>query len=130
MTDNSHAIANAASWLESIRDLVARLNGDDSDDSEAAREEIQDGPLSVQVRSGWYSPTTINDHGQEPAEFEILLSTGGPALRIVGDLGEHCEPEKARLEWQDWFQPWTEHETTVEDDETILAYAACFWFGE
>ena len=43
-----------------------------------------------------------------PEEFEILLCTGGPACRIVGDLDESCQPSSARIEHQDWGTPWTE----------------------
>ncbi|MDR6858912.1 hypothetical protein J2W96_005244 [Variovorax guangxiensis] len=41
-------------------------------------------------------------------EFEILLCTGGPTVRIVGDLDHHGEPDRARIEYQDWFEPWRE----------------------
>ena len=40
-------------------------------------------PLSVLVRSGWYIPGTAPGYAEE---FEILLSTGGPACRIIGQL--------------------------------------------
>jgi len=33
--------------------------------------------------------------------LEILLCTGGPVVRIVGDLSQHHEPDSARLEYQD-----------------------------
>jgi hypothetical protein len=64
-------------------------------DQEAAREEIQEGPLSVLIRDGWRQPGQAADEGVE--EFEILLSTGGPALRLYGKLGRYGEPEDAEL---------------------------------
>jgi hypothetical protein len=35
------------------------------------------------------------------------------------------------MEVQDWFQPWTSFDPTTEDDDddAMLTYAACFWFG-
>lgn len=93
-------------------------------DEDEARQHIEEDALSVQVRSGWHSV----GEKLEPAEFEILLCTGGPAVRIMGELGDHNEPERAWLECQDWFTPWT-RVFDVEQD-TLLAYARTFYFGE
>lgn len=93
---------------------------------EKARQEIQEDPLSVQVRSDWYSP------GEEstPGEYQILLSWGGPATRIIGDLNEHGEPMRATLEAQDWGTPWTEYRGAWANGgaETLLAYARQFYY--
>jgi hypothetical protein len=56
---------NAEGWYQSIQELVARLNSEDASDQEAAREEIQDGPLSVLVRDGWRQPGQAADEGAE-----------------------------------------------------------------
>lgn len=93
-------------------------------DESQAQETIQEGPLSVEVRSGWYTPGSE----PEPEEFCILLSTGGPALRIRGELGQYNEPERAWLEYQDWGTPWTQYFDA--DQETLLTYARQFYFGE
>jgi hypothetical protein len=112
------------------------------DAQEAARRAIDEDALSVQVRSGWYAPGAMGEDQGKPQEYEILLCTGGPACRIVGELSEHCEPSTARLEVQDWFQPWTEYrpinlaDTTfasridTQAESILLEYARCFWFGE
>jgi hypothetical protein len=63
------------------------------------------------------------DNGQ----FVILLSTGGPASRIQGELS-NGEPRRAWLEVQDWGTPWTQYFGIKQD--TLLAYARCFYFGE
>ena len=65
--------------------------------------------------------------GAKPFEFCILLSTGGPASRIRGEL-DNGEPCRAWLEVQDWGTPWTQY-FDIEQD-TLLAYARCFYFGE
>lgn len=102
------------------------------DEIEAAQERIQEDALSVEVRSGWY----VAGRGGEdikPTEYCILLCTGGPAVRITGELSEHGEPETARLEMQDWFLPWSEYRPTgqniVESEKILLAYARQFYFG-
>jgi len=107
---------------EELQEL-AEAAGDCQDEDEALQR-IQEDPLSVQVRSDWQSPG-----GElEPSEFDILLSTGGPATRIVGDLDEHRQPTSARLESQDWFQPWTAYSDS--DSDILVAYASHFYFGE
>jgi hypothetical protein len=90
---------------------------------EAIEEQSREQPLAVDVRSGWTRPDEL-----EPEEFQILLSTGGPALRIVGDLNAHLEPCSARLEHQDWNTPWTKW--PAADSDALLWFAGLFWFGE
>ncbi|GAI45120.1 unnamed protein product [marine sediment metagenome] len=87
---------------------------------------IQDDPLSVEVRSDWHTPGEANP----PSEYFILLCSGGPAVRIIGELSEHQEPDTARLEYQDWFTPWVRYtNTSPEEDEALLTYARQFYFG-
>lgn len=112
-------------------------NGEDIDVNAAcdeARRAIEEDALSVEVRSDWYSPTASHPE-TEPYEYNILLCTGGPAVRIIGTLSEHGEPKTARLEVQDWFTPWTAFRPLVSPDNydsepILLAYASCFYFGE
>jgi hypothetical protein len=108
--------------FESIAEMVAKLDGEDAED---ALQEIHGDPLSVEVRSGWQSlgePLTA-------AEYCLLLGTGGPAVRIVGTLNAHNEPDSATLETQDWGTPWTEWRG--EDDlNVLLTYAQQFYFGD
>ena len=101
-------------------------------DDDRAREDvhqtIEESPLSVRVRSNW---TDVGDEStMEAAEFEILMCTGGPAVRIIGKLSEHREPVTARIEWQDWFKPWTEERLDAEESETLLEFCRVFYFGE
>ena len=137
--EKDNAKGQARAQLESIKRMVDALQEANENDEETAeldgeelsaddiRERIQEDPLSVLVRSGWYVPGSI-DH--DPAEFEILLCTGGPACRIVGDLGKHCTPETARLQYQDWFTPWEDYPLS-EDERVILTdYAQNFYFED
>jgi len=124
--------------LEELRDTPAEdLDDDERDelqeleeaagdciDEDEARQRITDDPLSLQVRSGWESP----GESLTATEYEILLSTGGPATRIVGDLSEHKEPISATLQAQDWSTAWTAYGEA--DEDTLRAYADHFFFGE
>jgi hypothetical protein len=112
---------------EELADLesAVTVNGDELDE-DACRERIEESPLSVEVRGGWRYPGALDDG---PEEYCILLSTGGPALRIVGDLSIHAEPTSARLEYQDWGTPWTERITTGEDRDALMRFVSVFYFG-
>jgi hypothetical protein len=133
--------------FDSIKEMVealhhpndaARENPNYYEDAERA---IHEDALSVEVRSDWYTPGQLPD-ARSPSEYRILLCTGGPAVQIIGELNEHREPETARLQVQDWFQPWTDYRPINPDDHTfttridtkaeeiLLAYARCFYFGE
>lgn len=95
-------------------------------DEEQAGQSIEEDPISVQVRSGWAN----SPEEMEAKEYEILLCTGGPAVRIVGDLGQWNKPENATLEYQDWFTPWDELvDISSQDREALLTYARQFYFG-
>ncbi len=145
-----NAREQAQAQFESIREMVENLkladdlraDRDDMDQIwEEAQQRIHEDALSVEVRSDWYSPMAGSD-ASEPAEYRILLCTGGPAVQITGKLSEHSEPETACLQMQDWFLPWTEYRPTNEADHTftsridtkaeeiLLAYARQFYFGE
>ena len=145
-----HAKSQAKAQYESISEMVERLehcqncdgadcsesiaffNGEWTDDQideyhdeDAARQAIDEDPLSVQVRSDWYSPG--DEDGGDPSEFEILLCTGGPAVRIRGEL-DNGQPDRAWLEYQDWGTGWTRYFDA--EQSTLLAYAQNFYFGE
>lgn len=73
--------------LESMEGRFPSIEPDDFEfDEDEARQRIQEDPLSVEVRKDWYTP---GDEPEKPSEFCILLCTGGPAVRLLGDLNEH-----------------------------------------
>lgn len=114
---------------EELRELVesATVDGDELPNGDAARERITESPLSVQVRSGWVTP----GEPMEAEDFEILLSTGGPALRIMGELDEYKQPRRAWLEYQDWGAPWTEYRGEGAPAQSdLVTFCQQFFFGE
>ena len=124
----SHKAALLAAWDEENGEELAALveAAGEAESREDAEQRIQEHPLSVQVRSGWV--TLGLGEPLIPEDFEILLSTGGPATRIVGELDQYGQPDRAWLEVQDWFKPWTEY--VGADMPTLLTYARQFYFGE
>lgn len=94
------------------------------EDEDEAREILQQDPLSVEYRSGW----SMDPRELEPEEFCVLLCTGGPAVRIRGELGEHGSIRRVWLEYQDWFTPWTHYHDA--DSATLIAYCEALGIGE
>ena len=122
-----NAKQQALAQLRSIVEMVTVFRTAASDEErEAAQIRIDEDPLSVEVRSGWSQPGQAQ---AQPNEFRILLCTGGPAVRIIGELNEHGEPERAQMEHQDWFTPWQcLFGTSEEENIALLAYCSQFCF--
>lgn len=118
-----------AAWDEENAEELAELeeiaNGCESE--EEARERIEQDALEVQVRSDWHSP---GDSDWSLNQFYILLCTGGPAVRIMGELDEYGQPTRAWVEYQDWGTPWSERVNEIGDMGALVDYASCFYFGE
>jgi hypothetical protein len=107
-------------------ELIDEFNMEDNSADamyDIVRERIQEDPLSVDVRSGWVSPGST----MEAEEFCILLCMGGPAVRIIGTLGNHGEPDYATLQHQDWYEEWTDYR--LADSDVLVRYASCFYFN-
>jgi|SRR5690606_19552473 len=123
------ARAQAKSQLEHIVRLIQSLRAAQDTEDEAAedavREEIDYLPLEVLVRSGWHRPG--EDAG--PEEYQIVLGTGCPAVRITGALDSWREPVTAVLEYADWWTPWTAYPADVEEELALLEFARQFYYG-
>jgi hypothetical protein len=100
------------------------LDSPEGDLAEAIQDFASEMPLSVLVRSDWHAP------GSEftPSQFELLLSTGGPAVRIIGELDHNREPYRPQLQYQDWNIPWTDHPESKVD--WLEWFAGLFWYGD
>lgn len=127
-----HMFASAGHWqrsdLSTVAAQLATENDWDIDGSRLALlDEITDYaralPLSVLVRSDWHAPGSEF----EPAQFELLLATGGPAVRIIGELDHRREPYRPQLQYQDWGIPWTDHPESKVD--FLEWFAGLFWYG-
>ena len=88
--------------LETLRELTEQAAG--CSDADEALEMLEENPLDIQFRSGWESYAS----DFTPSEFAILLCTGGPAVRIRGELDHNGYPSRAWVEYQNWGTPFTE----------------------
>ena len=125
-TETTQSEEQAAAQMDSIREMVKALQTEDEDKREQAEATIQEDALEILIRTDWHPLGT--DDKDTDKEYLILLCTGGPAVRITGDLNQHSEPKNARLEHQDWGTPWTEYRAA--DEAVLLEYARQFYFGE
>lgn len=118
----------ARSQLESIVEMTAALRSASNEhEQEAAQTRIQEDPLSVEVRSGWFQPGQCQAH---PSEFRILLCTGGPAVQIVGELNDDGDSEPIDIQFQDWFTPWEPLAgVTADEAEALQEYCRQFYFA-
>jgi hypothetical protein len=116
---------------QTIKELVSdlrRANGDgDHEAIDQAHDAIYDHPLSVEVRSGWCAVNAP----LERSEYRLLISWGGPAVQITGELDQHNEPASAVIQSQDWFLPWRDWCPTEDEADGVLReFVTAFYFGE
>lgn len=123
------ALKELERWTEENGEEFNKLKDDAGEytSRDDVEQTIHEDPLSVEVRSDWHIPG--DEEGAKPSEFCILLTTGGPACRIVGELDEYLQPSRAWIEYQDWFTPWTQLFNKIEQD-TLLTYCQQFFFGD
>ena len=106
--------------IESIAGMVKKANSRNEERAEEGKTAIQENPLEIKTGKEFDGTRT----------YMILLGTGGPAARIIGELSEYDEPDSAEFQFQDWFEPWTTAQTTKEERETMIEYARHFYFEE
>ena len=135
--------SQAKAQLESIVEMITRYDharecdGEDCEltsfgefspedyhNADEAEQAIWNDPLSVEVRSGW---TAASDMPMVAEEFCILLCTGGPAVRIIGDL-DNGQPSRPRIQHQDWGTQWTEYFHDNHDE--LESFCNKFYFGD
>jgi hypothetical protein len=92
----------------------------DCTDREDAEQRILEDALSLRIFGERTDGEWVADR------FELLLGTGGPAVRIMGEL-EGGEAHRAWLEVQDWGTPWTHHYESGMG-AVLLTYARCFCY--
>lgn len=116
-----------AAWDQENAEELAELieAAGDCTDREEAEQRIHEDALSVEVRTDWYAP---HNDGQGPAEFRIVLCTGGPHVEIRGEL-QDGEPTRAWLAYCGWGESMQDLCAPGAED-VLLAYAGAFYFGD
>ena len=116
--------------LDRDRDATAE-EWQDYHDEDDAEQRISESVVDVQYRGDWHTHGKNLDRDRD-VEFSILLTTGGPALRIRGELDTNGyrqgEPRRAWLEHQDWGTPWTPLAEGRPPEGTLLAFASHFLY--
>jgi len=131
----NHALENAKAHIESIVENFEKITfleslnvtgPEEEEEIEQIRESINNSALSVEFRSGW----STNSEKLEAEEFKILLTWGGPALRVIGDLDQYKQAENIKLQFQDWGTPWTDFQLSENQENALNWFCNCFYFGE
>jgi len=134
-TKQNHALQNAKGHIESIvanfedftfLESLQVTTQEDENKLDEIRESINNSALSVEFRSGW----STNSEKLEVEEFKILLTWGGPALRVIGDLDQYKQAENIKLQFQDWGTPWTDFQLSENQENALNWFCNCFYFGE
>ena len=102
-------------------------DGEAHTDPDDLRDRLMGQALEIGVRSDWVDPMRGTF---EPTEYLLLLTTGGPALRITGELDISNEPATLRLQHQDWGTAWTDYPLDDAEQQDLLQFANLFVFGE
>ena len=137
-TETNCALRNARAHIASWADAYAKyqalnsgvseveIDGETFNDPTDIAERLCEGALSVEVRGDWHTT------GREPSnsEFRILVSTGGPAFQITGDLDMYGNPTSARAEHQDWDTPWAKVELDNTEQAAVAWFATLFYYVE
>tara|TARA_Y100000114_G_scaffold149008_1_gene162671 strand:+ start:273 stop:674 length:402 start_codon:yes stop_codon:yes gene_type:complete len=128
-TKENHALNNAIGHIESIVEDFKKdqqlQESNDYDQQDELKESVLNSALSVEFRSGWATnPEELNIE-----QFKILLTWGGPALRVIGDLDQYKQPENIKIQFQDWGTPWTDYEITEDQQDALNWFCNCFYLG-
>ena len=106
--NNDKAKEQAKIQIDGIVELIGKLVNLTSDETETQmddlRAEIYGSVLSIRVRTDWHTLGDPEDY--RPIEFELLLCTGGPAVKICGDLDQNYRPSDPEVWYQDWYTLW------------------------
>lgn len=129
----TNAERNAHAWLAEIIEHYAAYSVAAESQDYATMDEHADwaleSALDVQVRESWHGI----GQAEEPSEFLILLTTGGPACRIWGELNQYAEPGEPdcllRFEHQDWGTDWVPVILTEFERNAVQWFAQRFYFG-
>jgi hypothetical protein len=115
---NDNARRQAFAKLESIIELVDSYNCATTDDErDAALEAIYSDPLEISFRSGWCD---LLDSKMDPAEFRIVLCTGGPHVQLRGDLDENKTPSNVVIEYSDWFETMRQISSLTDEEQKFV----------
>ena len=118
--ENNDGLRQAGAYMTAIRELRDRYQAADRLLIDAIRDEIRDMVLSVETRSGWI-PLGSHPDDHPAGEFLVLLSFGGPSVRIHGDIP--LDPDAIRIQGQDWGTAW--EDLRIDDaDRMVLVWFA------
>jgi len=98
---------------EGLQQPTRREREDGITDEDSARELLEQHGYGIDSETVYY----------------VTLAGGGPAARLRVTVDEYGEVETASLQFQDWFEPWTD--APRQDYELVERYARLIgYYGE
>lgn len=108
-------------WAEDLPALLSTAHGEsgaNDDEMDMAREDLEQSVLDV---------SRLSRHFRlEEDTWEILISTGGPASRVLVTTDYDGEVAHAEYQYQGWFTPWTAADN--QDSDLVESFARVFCF--
>lgn len=98
--------------LDELQELQEQADGYEC--REDVEQAMQEHPLSLEYRSAW--ARALPGEELEPAEFRLVLCTGGPHVEITGDL----DADRVRVLYSDWGESGELHSFDHDAVETYL----------
>ena len=105
LMDEDNDEEDVKEWREAC--LEVDLDHETADDDDI-RERIDELGLSL----NWKAERSGSDEGWQVCGWEWLLTTGGPACRVL------CDNGRVTMQWQDWGTPWTDLDAAFDEDAT------------
>ena len=90
---------------------------------DSTKEEMREKPVDITKRA---ERSCWGDNGWRVTEVEFLLSTGGPAVRILARDHDGETASNAVLQCQDWYEPWRDVPTSCADDDVLDWFVGLF----
>ncbi len=106
VTEETDRATGAVTWAQRIRGLYraslellgwgkTKVDGHEFTDLSTFEDYVRDTPWGVWIREDWHHP---DDPPTSAVEFEIVLATSAPAVRIAGWFDSDGEPYAIRME--------------------------------
>ena len=115
----TEAIKSCDSFCEDLEKEFKAINEANDQEREELQEQLMD-VLEIATGKDFNGTRT----------YMILLGTGGPAMRITGELDEYDMPASADYQYQDWGTEWTSGRPNSEQEKLLVDFASLFYFGE
>jgi hypothetical protein len=125
--EKENSLSQAYSQLSYIEELLHNYDtAEDESDKDDALTAIYENPLELTKDYDQMEDQDGEIHYGKELSYNLLLCTGGPAVRVIGNLNKWKEADSAKLQHQDWFTSWKDAPLTKDQKENLIRYVNFF----